>query len=370
MTKPILLVGEARGAEEAKVGAGFVGSSGCCLLLMLNESGVIDLTPQDQSDLSAFYSRGDSHAVNRIWLRHPEVVRTNVFEVHPPGNQIEYFANDKTFAIPGYPALKIGGKSIWIDRKWQPELERLGDVILDADPNLIIAFGNTALWSLCGITGVSKLRGTTCVSTHTVSGYKVLVAYHPAAVLRQWELRPTTVIDLIKAPRENGYGDVRRPHVDVWIEPNLEDLDIFHAQHILGCKLLSVDIETARDRITSISFSPTPAIALVVPFSDERAKDGNYWPTLEAELGAWKFVFKVLADPAIPKLYQNGLYDIAFCWRAYGAATLGAAEDSMLLHHALQPESLKGLAYLGSLYTDHGPWKSERKRTTTIKSDE
>jgi hypothetical protein len=42
----------------------------------------------------------------------------------------------------------------------------------------------------------------------------------------------------------------------------------------------------------------------------------------------------------------------------------------MLLHHALSPESLKGLAFLGSVYTDHGPWKSERKGTsTTIKKD-
>lgn len=365
--KPILLVGEARGESEAKFNRGFVGTSGVCLLLMLNEAGVISLTPQDQLCISAFYSKGDIHAVNDIWTRHPEVIRTNVFEIHPPGNDLNWFCGTKADAIPGYPAL-IKGR--YVHRKWQSELDRLGDQILDIDPNLIIAFGNTALWALAGTTGISKLRGTTCVSTHTVSGYKVLATYHPAAVLRQWENRPTTVIDLMKATRENEYADVRRPVVDVWIEPTLEDLEIFHAAHIVGCKLLSVDIETARDRITSISFSPTTSLALVVPFSDERSKDGNYWASLEAELGAWKFVFKVLADPTIPKLYQNGLYDIAFCWRAYGAATFGAVEDTMLLHHALQPESLKGLAYLGSLYTDHGPWKSERKRTTTIKSDE
>ena len=41
----------------------------------------------------------------------------------------------------------------------------------------------------------------------------------------------------------------------------------------------------------------------------------------------------------------------------------------MLLSHALQPESLKGLAYLGSIYTDHGAWKSERKMETTIGRD-
>jgi len=65
-----------------------------------------------------------------------------------------------------------------------------------------------------------------------------------------------------------------------------------------------------------------------------------------------------------PKVFQNGLYDIAFLWRAYGIGVMNAREDTMLLSHALQPESLKGLAYLGSIYTDHGPWKSERKVET------
>jgi len=53
-----------------------------------------------------------------------------------------------------------------------------------------------------------------------------------------------------------------------------------------------------------------------------------------------------------------------------GIRVLGAAHDTMLLHHALQPESLKGLGFLGSIYTDHGPWKAERKGTDTIKRDE
>jgi len=78
----------------------------------------------------------------------------------------------------------------------------------------------------------------------------------------------------------------------------------------------------------------------------------------------------VLEDPEIPKLFQNGLYDIPFILRTVGIRVLGAAHDTMLLHHALQPESLKGLGFLGSIYSDHGPWKSERKGPSdTIKRD-
>ena len=91
--------------------------------------------------------------------------------------------------------------------------------------------------------------------------------------------------------------------------------------------------------------------------------------TRQTESAVWKLVASVLIDGSIPKLFQNGLYDISFLWRAYGIGVRGAAHDTMLLHHSLQPESLKGLGYLGSIYTDHGPWKSERKWNTTIGRD-
>jgi DNA polymerase I-like protein with 3'-5' exonuclease and polymerase domains len=72
----------------------------------------------------------------------------------------------------------------------------------------------------------------------------------------------------------------------------------------------------------------------------------------------------VLETPSIPKLFQNGLYDLSFLWKAYGIGVRGCVHDTMLLSHALQPESLKGLAYLGSIYCDFGAWKSERKVET------
>ena len=111
------------------------------------------------------------------------------------------------------------------------------------------------------------------------------------------------------------------------------------------------------------------SVALVVPFFDPRRARRSYWPTVEDERLAWRFVKRVLEAPKPAKLFQNGLYDIAFLWRAYGIGVRGAEEDTMLLHHALQPEALKGLGYLGSLYTDEGSWKHMRV-TETIKKDE
>jgi uracil-DNA glycosylase len=365
--KPIFIIGEARGDHEERIGSSFVGPSGIELLKMLNEAGIISLTGDDRGHLSEYFRQGNPRAIDAIWRSHPEVYRTNVFAIHPPGNKLEWFCGPKAEGIPSYPALL---PSRYVRREFEYELNRLADEILAHDPNLIIALGNTALWALCGRTGVSKLRGTAQLSTHCVTGYKLLPVYHPAAVIRQWEHRPTTVIDLVKAKREALTPDINRPACEIWIEPTIEDIERFINDFVLGCDLLSVDIETAGTRITCIGIGTSAQRALVVPMDDERAKGGSYWSSAEAESRAWELMRGVLIDPAIPKLFQNGLYDIAFLWRAYGIGVRGALHDTMLLHHALQPESLKGLGYLGSIYTDHGAWKSERKWTATIKRDE
>src|SRR5882757_7650240 len=247
LSKPILLVGEQQGEAEAKISRTFVGTTGAELLRMLHDAGVIVLTPSDRSCLSRFYRSRDPWTLDAIWRAHPEVFRTNVFQQFPPANDLTFFCGPKKEGIPGYPML---AKSKYIRKEFQHELDRLGNEILAHDPNLIICLGNTALWALAGRTGITKLRGTTCISTHIVSGYKLLCTYHPAAVCRQWELRPTTVIDLGKIHNENQFPEVRRPRVEIWIEPELEDIKRFIANHIRGCTILSVDIETSGSAIT------------------------------------------------------------------------------------------------------------------------
>lgn len=365
--KPIFLIGEAQGENEAKIGKGFVGASGLELIKMLADAKVIALTAADTDYIAKYWQTRDPHCLDAVWELHPEVYRTNVFQQHPPQNKLEYFCGGKADGIAYFPALL---KSKYVRKEYQHELDRLGDEILSYDPNLIVCLGNSAIWALLGRTGVTKLRGTTAVSTHVISGYKCLITYHPAAVTRQWELRPTAVIDLSKIEREKEYPDVRRPPCEIWIEPSLEDISRFFKEHVSDCKILSVDIETSGSRITCIGFAPRLDLSLVIPFDDSRTKGGSYWPTVADERKCWELIRQVLEAPEIPKLFQNGLYDIAFLLRSYGIRVFGATHDTMLLHHALQPEALKGLAYLGSIYTDHGPWKSERKGTETIKRED
>ena len=129
----------------------------------------------------------------------------------------------------------------------------------------------------------------------------------------------------------------------------------------------SSDLPSLRDDTHTRPFSIEkhehfpPLNALVIPFVDSRKPQGNYWPTLAEELEAWKFVAKVLAS-AKPKVGQNGKYDIEYLWAKYGIPVNNYADDTMLLHHSLLPESPKGLAFLGSVYTDEAAWKLNRPK--------
>ena len=363
--KPIVLVGEALGESEVKLGGlPLVGPSGAELIRMLGEAGIIELSSFDRDYIHRYYLESNPAHIAAIWDLHPEVYRTNVFALHPPKNDLLHFCGDKRDGIPGYPALL---KSKYVRCEFADELTRLGTELLNLDPNLVVCLGNTPLWALAGQTGISKIRGTTLLSTHTVADFKLLPTYHPAAITRDWSLRPTTIADLMKAKRESAYAEIRRPPREIWIEPSLDDIRAFIDQHIHGCDLLSCDIETSGSRVTCIGFAPSPAVAIVIPFDDPRTKSGCYWPTRKDERACWNLVRSVLEDRTIPKLFQNGAYDITFLWRSYGIRTLGAAEDTMLLSHALQPESLKGLGYLGSIYSDEGSWKHMRKKEETIK---
>lgn len=335
MTK-IVIVGEAWGKEEEIAQAPFVGRSGKMLTSMLMAAKI---------DRRACFL-------------------TNVFNFHPKGDDINEVCGLKSTALANYPA-HHGAR--YVHERYAPELSRLRRELGFHKPNLCILLGNTAMWAMLGKSGIGKFRGTTELSSHTFPGLKCLSTYHPAAVTREYSLRATVVMDLQKAERQSHFPELRRPRRELWIDPTLEDLREFQRRYITPGSTVVVDIETYKSQITTVGFAPRPDIGLVVPFFDFRRKGRSYWDSAGDEFAAWVFVRRILESDKVRKCFQNGLYDIAFLWRAVGIRVRRAEEDTMLLHHSLQPESLKGLGYLGSIYTDERAWK--HMRSTTIKAD-
>lgn len=324
----IFILGEAWGEREELLRLPFVGPAGYCLNQMLDEAGI---------------KRGECYV-------------SNVFNLRPkPSNDIENLCAPRSAVHNNLPALRPGK---YIRDEYLPELERLRAEIDDANPNVIIAMGNTAAWALLDDPRIGKIRGTT---TQGKTGHKVLPTYHPAAILRQWDLRHVTVLDLMKAKRESEFPEVRRPRRYIHIPETISDIEDYFHGRLTNARAIGADIETAAEQITVYGFADSHDHALVIPFVDPR-RGGSYWRTRDEEVQAWGWVRRILALPNISKVFQNGLYDIHYTWRRYGIPVVEAGEDTMLLHHALQPESEKGLGFLGSVYTNEPAWKLMRAR--------
>ena len=342
----LMIIGEAWGEEEAKLGRPFIGTSGKFLRAMLRNVGI-------DSD---------------------EAYMTNVFNLRPPNsNDVKNLCGNKIEGIQYSKFLLRGGQG-YVKAQYAPEIERLWREINVQDPNLILALGNTAIWALlAGQNTISAVRGRITESIkHPLASrkYKVMPTFHPAAVLRAYTTRPIFAADLFKARKDIDYPDIRWPQREIWIKPTLDDLDDFLREYIARQNTpLSVDIETAYEQITEIGFAPDPHHALVVPFISRENEDGNYWPTLENELKAWQWVRQILAThPYI--IGQNFVYDLKWLWHHYHLAIPGFKGDTMLMQHSQQPEMEKSLGFLASIHSDEGVWKGMRKRNTTTKRED
>lgn len=332
---PLAFVGEAPGEEEALGGAPFVGRSGWLIRSMCRDAGI---------------------PINRCLI-------TNSFDVRPVENNVKQFfmgkADYKKWKQTNDYDLPSHGGYGYVRPDYLHNRDRLSKELRAYNPKIVVALGGTALWALTGEHKITEYRGTITTST-LVPGLPVLPTYHPAAVLRQWELKPTVILDLMKARAVADGGPITPPEREVWINPTLSEVLEFDAKYITPSTLVGVDIETYWvDRlIRCIGISPDPQHCLVIPLTHpfHEKNSYSYWkPSEEIFIRQW--LGKLLGDPKKKKLYHNGAYDIQ--WLANeGLFTRGEVEDTMLLHHALQPELPKKLGFLGSIYTNEIAWKN------------
>lgn len=336
----IALVGEAWGEDEEQafrltgVPSPFVGYSGRLLNEMLEAAGI----------------------------RREEIFVTNVFNSRPPDNKVDFYFDRKVNVTTRLPPIRTGK---YLRDEFLSELDRLQRELTAVNPNIVIACGNSALWALCRCTPrISKLRGT--VMPGVLVPYKILPTYHPAAVARQWELRPTVIMDLRKAKRESTSPEFNRLRRDIFIPESVFDLRELHSRFMAKAERVSIDIETEARQITSISFSPSPTVSIVVPFWDYARI--HWWRTFEEERIAWRYVQRWCASPCI--VGQNFIYDLTYLTGIYGIRVPHFCDDTMLLHHALMPEAPKSLDYLGSIYCNEIAWKLLNPRNRGYKKDD
>jgi uracil-DNA glycosylase len=377
----MLLVGEAWGEQEAKIRKPFAGESGKELFRMLGEA-IPDLLPAEHSRVCDLHKYDLAWTGHRdAWLEAASISFTNVFNFRPPNNKIEALCVPKK-ELPSSYAFPALTRSLYLRPEYLAELDRLVSEITEASPNIIVAMGNTACWALLRATNISGIRGT---ATRCIMGHKCLPTYHPAGVLYQWSWRPIVVADLMKAFRESSFPEIRRPRREILISPTIEEWSDWTEQTLAQPpQWLANDLETTAGMIDTVGFATSPSSGIVCMVGPHRVKVGesyryiwpyrdgqprpSYWGHNE-ELHFWSCCFRLLASP-IPKLFQNGMYDLQY-WLRMGAAPQAVLEDTMLAHHSLFPEMQKSLGFLGSIYTDESSWKLMRRhKNDSEKRDE
>ena len=292
-----------------------------------------------------------------------EVIYATLFNKTQP--DADFFCGKGTKVRPTGADLTlpfIRGK--YLKKEFSAELQAAVKEILDEKPNLILTLGQVPLWAFTQETNLKAFRGTVMA----VGDQKLLPTYHPETIRKMYKFLPILCADVAKASRESQSSTFNYPERKILIEPTLEEVLNWEKALENFASILSLDIETAGDTITMVGFAHTIDRSIVIPFADKRKPGWSYWKTPNEEISVWRAVKRVCASQ-IPKVGQNLKYDIHWLWERAGVQIRNFQHDTMLMHHALQPEMEKGLGFLGSLYTDSPAWKYLRT-SKAVKADD
>jgi len=159
----IILVGEAPGAEEARLGHPFVGRSGQLLDKILEKAGVT----------------------------RKQCLIANVFRLQPPGNKVDHFFISRRAAGQqniGFAEHYGQFGSTFCRAEFAGDIEHLQKTIADYSQKrggkvMVMALGRTPLWALTGENGLLQKIGKP-LPCRLVPGLTVIPTFHPSFILR------------------------------------------------------------------------------------------------------------------------------------------------------------------------------------------
>ena len=313
-TAKLVLVGEAPGQDEERLGRPFVGSTGQIVRDLVRNAG-----------------------------RNPEseIYYTNVCKVRPPGNDIK--------------ALHILGKSIedYLPALWQ-ELDAL-------KPNAVLAIGGTALKYLTGYDGIQKYRGSILQAKN---GVKTIGTIHPASLMHAESQGMSSWKDLVfiqwdfnRAVRQSQFKEYDPPRRNLMVCKSVRQLDEFLRAN-RRAPFASLDIETFKTFPICIAIAFNGQEALSIPlFEMINAVDRPF---------LWRTLAEFLAGPVL-KIGQNFKFDqqLMECCNDlqthFGFHINNFHFDTMLGFRTLYPELPAKLEFIASVLTEEPYWKDEGK---------
>lgn len=248
-------------------------------------------------------------------------------------------------------------------------LARLAYDLEQFRPNVVLCLGNLALAAFTGEEGrpVTKWRGSVMLGTLADQTYRIVVACHPAAILREPSQLCLLREDVKRAVDEAGRTELVLPartyHVHLGHSELLARLDAIVRREAP----VSADIEGTVDTgVLVIGFATSANEAFTVPF-----KRSNFVPSWNPEQTAslWTAVRAVLESPRVPKIFFNWVYDASVLRWLHGIQVAGPKADPMLKWAVLYPELEKALAVVASVLTKGAYWKEGRDAETDEERD-
>lgn len=167
----LVIVGEAPGANEVKLGRPFVGRSGQLL----------------EKNLQA------------VGIERAAILVANVFRYQPPKNKVDHFFSSLRKSKESGAAVdeSLGRfASKYVLKKYAEEIRHLGKILRQEKPKAIITLGRTPLWALTGLEGILSIRGK-IQDCRLTPGIPVIPTYHPSYIIRgNWNCESILAGDL------------------------------------------------------------------------------------------------------------------------------------------------------------------------------
>ncbi len=285
-----------------------------------------------------------------------ECYTTNVLKVRPPNNQIGAFVAMTKKEIGKEHSLL---RDKYVTREVHEGYAELLAEIEMVQPNIIVAFGNLAMWALTGQWGILKWRGSQLSSDQKI---KVVPTIHPASILREWSNRAIALSDLRRVKKHMTTREwERKPEWLFTLCPSLtaavETLSKLLTRAEQETFWVEFDLETsiATKHIKCAGISWSRVDAICIPFTDA-GKD--YWNADEEALLIY-LLYKLLTHKNVFVRGQNLLFDCQYTHR-YWHFIPNVKQDTMISQHSVFCALPKGLDFLASMYCDwYTNWKME-----------
>jgi len=309
----IAFIGEAPARDELRLGRPFMGEAGRMFEQALHQAGLI---------------RGQCYITN--------------FSKRPITKA----------QMTSYYTQKVGlkGKGLTCQEELLEELD-------EVKANIFVPMGGPAMCALTGLSGtgksITKRRGyvTSSVELPSRRTVKVLPALHPASCLYGGSFINLYYIshDFVKARNESESPDFSYDPTTLVIPDTFNDAcEILH--NLIGISPITFDIEVVNYETSCISFATSAEWATSIPLY-------NCGWSVEEEVELWNLLSCILEDRKTVKIAQNFIFDAHFLATRNGIHVKGDIIDTMIAHHIIYPDMLKGLDFLASIHCNRPYWK-------------